>query len=288
MKGVRSGVERRRGRGLKARGGRRDAPGKVLKESAFATPTRSYGNQCEIERARVKRLEDVIARAGHRRRRTAVRFLVELLLLRDDRLGVVHGRDRAGPAVYRALHARVRRQIEDAALGLDVRHAARVRASRSGRARFVLQPLRGLHEVRVRERLLLGVRAAVAPLPRARVAQVLVADLDDLGFRLFKEGAFAREIRADRRRRRRRHRRRRPEPAHVVVEAPLDEKVPVPRRREPDLLRLKVRAAPYRVLQLLQRVRPDRRRQGTRGERWVSRALKGKRGVKREDGRESP
>ena len=33
LKGVRYGVERRRGRGLKARGdGRRDAPGKVLKE----------------------------------------------------------------------------------------------------------------------------------------------------------------------------------------------------------------------------------------------------------------
>jgi hypothetical protein len=33
LKGVRSGVERHRGRGLKARGGRRDTPGKVLKES---------------------------------------------------------------------------------------------------------------------------------------------------------------------------------------------------------------------------------------------------------------
>jgi len=32
LKGVRSGVERQRGRGLKARGGRRDAPGKVLKD----------------------------------------------------------------------------------------------------------------------------------------------------------------------------------------------------------------------------------------------------------------
>ena len=33
LKGVRSGVERRRGRGLKARDpGRRDAPGKVIKE----------------------------------------------------------------------------------------------------------------------------------------------------------------------------------------------------------------------------------------------------------------
>ena len=32
MKGVRSGVERRRGRGLKAGGVRRDAPGKVLKK----------------------------------------------------------------------------------------------------------------------------------------------------------------------------------------------------------------------------------------------------------------
>ena len=30
--GVRSGVERRRGRGLKARGGLRETPGKVLKE----------------------------------------------------------------------------------------------------------------------------------------------------------------------------------------------------------------------------------------------------------------
>ena len=32
LKGVRGGVERHRGRGLKARGGRRDAPGRVLKE----------------------------------------------------------------------------------------------------------------------------------------------------------------------------------------------------------------------------------------------------------------
>eukprot|EP00982_Pelagococcus_subviridis_P004821 29351-Pelagococcus_subviridis.AAC.3 len=32
LKGVRSGVERRRGRGLKAGGGRRDAPGKFLKD----------------------------------------------------------------------------------------------------------------------------------------------------------------------------------------------------------------------------------------------------------------
>jgi hypothetical protein len=51
FKGVRSGVERRRGvSGLKAaRGdGRRDPPGdKVLKdETAFTAPTRPYGNQC--------------------------------------------------------------------------------------------------------------------------------------------------------------------------------------------------------------------------------------------------
>jgi len=32
LKGFRSGVERRRGRGLKARGGRRDATGNVLKD----------------------------------------------------------------------------------------------------------------------------------------------------------------------------------------------------------------------------------------------------------------
>ena len=32
LKGVRSGVERRRGRGLKARAGRRDTPGEVLKD----------------------------------------------------------------------------------------------------------------------------------------------------------------------------------------------------------------------------------------------------------------
>ena len=35
---------------MKARAGRRDTPGEVLKESAFTTPTRSYGDQC-IERA---------------------------------------------------------------------------------------------------------------------------------------------------------------------------------------------------------------------------------------------
>ena len=52
FKGVRSGVERRRGvSGLKAaRGdGRRDPPGdKVLKdETAFTAPTRPYGDQCD-------------------------------------------------------------------------------------------------------------------------------------------------------------------------------------------------------------------------------------------------
>ena len=36
---------------MKPWGGRRDAPGKVLKVgSAFTTPTRSCGDQCEIER----------------------------------------------------------------------------------------------------------------------------------------------------------------------------------------------------------------------------------------------
>ena len=53
MKGVRSGVERRRGRGLKPRDpGRRDDAGKSPSGTAFTTPTRSYGNQCEIERTR--------------------------------------------------------------------------------------------------------------------------------------------------------------------------------------------------------------------------------------------
>ena len=52
MKGVRSGVERRRGWVLKARDpGRRKTPGKVLKERRSPRHPRSYGDQFDVERA---------------------------------------------------------------------------------------------------------------------------------------------------------------------------------------------------------------------------------------------
>jgi hypothetical protein len=51
LKGVRGGVERHRGRGLKARGGRRDAPGRVLKERR-SQRKRGRGDQCKYERTR--------------------------------------------------------------------------------------------------------------------------------------------------------------------------------------------------------------------------------------------
>ena len=57
FKGVRGGVERRRGRGLKARDpGRRDTPrdDESPQGSAFTTRTRSYGDQCEIDRTRLR------------------------------------------------------------------------------------------------------------------------------------------------------------------------------------------------------------------------------------------
>ena len=52
LKGVRSGVERRRGRGLKARGGRRESPGsKVLKDQRSPRRRGRMGTSVILERA---------------------------------------------------------------------------------------------------------------------------------------------------------------------------------------------------------------------------------------------